>query len=158
MIVEKIAGNTCSLDIGERRVESVRVHSDDLAKRILRLTTDSGREIGIRLAEPKDLCDGDVLYMDEERAIVLRVIPERLLVITPRSLREMGVVAHQIGNRHIPAQFEEDAMLVQYDALLEEMLKELGVAYTVEERAVRKAFRPVGHSHHHNHHHSHHHG
>jgi len=49
-------------------------------------------------------------------------------------------------------------MLVQYDALLEEMLKELGVAYTVEERAVRKAFRPVGHSHHHNHHHSHHHG
>ena len=84
---------------------------------------------------------------DERNAIVVSVVPDRLLAIRPVSLRQMGFIAHQLGNRHIPAQFEEETMLVQYDRLLEELLGQHGVPYTIEERAVREPFRHIGHSH-----------
>ena len=56
--------------------------------------------------------------------IVIDVLSDDLLVIKPRSLKEMGTIAHQLGNRHLPAQFEENNMLVQYDYLVEELLQE----------------------------------
>ena len=40
--------------------------------------------------------------------IVIDVVADDLLVIPPRSIKEMGTIAHQLGNRHLPAQFEED--------------------------------------------------
>ena len=42
---------------------------------------------------------------------------------------EMGIIAHQLGNRHLPAQFEENDMLVQYDYLVAELLDELQIPY-----------------------------
>lgn len=147
MVVESIAGNMETLPIGRRHTEKVYIRSDDLVKRIQRVVTDHGTEIGIRLNTAKDLRHGDILYMDDINAIVLSVIPDLLLVIRPESLSQMGFIAHQIGNRHIPAQFEEDAMLVMYDRLLEEMLVHHEVPYSKEERTVRQAFRHIGHSH-----------
>ena len=35
----------------------------------------------------------------------------------------MGDIAHQLGNRHLPAQFTETEMLIQYDYLVEDLLK-----------------------------------
>ena len=61
--------------------------------------------------------------------------------------KEMGTIAHQLGNRHLPAQFEEDKMMVQYDYLVEELLNELDIPYKREERKVKQAFRHIGHSH-----------
>ena len=63
--------------------------------------------------------------MDDHNVIVIDVQSDDLLVIQPRSLKEMGTIAHQLGNRHLPAQFEDDVMLVQYDYLVEELLQEL---------------------------------
>lgn len=147
MIIERVLGNVDTMDLGGRHRENIYVRSDDLVKRIQRVVSDHGTEIGIRLKEPKDLRNGDILYIDERSAIILSVIPDRLIVIRPQSLQQMGFIAHQIGNRHTPAQFEEDAMLVQYDRLLEELLLQQAVPYTIEERAVSQAFRHIGHSH-----------
>lgn len=79
--------------------------------------------------------------------IVIDVNSEDLLVIKPRSLQEMGDIAHQLGNRHLPAQFTESEMLVQYDYLVESLLQDLGIPYSHEDRKVNKAFRHIGHSH-----------
>jgi urease accessory protein len=111
------------------------------------VTTDHGNEVGIRLTEPKDLIDGDILYMDERNMIVVSVTSDDLLVLRPSSIKQMGEIAHQLGNRHLPAQFEEREMLVQYDYLVEELLLQLEIPYTREQRKVRKAFRHIGHSH-----------
>ena len=59
----------------------------------------------------------------------------------------MGTIAHRFGNRHLPAQFEENDMLVQYDYLVEELLQELQIPYKREDRKVKQAFRHIGHSH-----------
>ncbi|MFJ7826277.1 urease accessory protein UreE [Psychrobacillus sp. NPDC096623] len=150
MIIEKIVGHIDELDsdiVAHIHKEKVFLESSDLVKRIQRVKTDHGREIGLRLSESRDLNAGDILYMDEKNIILIEVYPDDVIVIKPRNLNEMGTIAHQLGNRHLPAQFEEDKMLVQYDYLVEELLGELGLPYVREKRKVKKAFRHIGHSH-----------
>ncbi|WP_066314971.1 urease accessory protein UreE [Bacillus sp. FJAT-29814] len=150
MLIERIETNIEDMEkeeIFKRHVERVYLESDHLVKRIQRVTTDHGREIGIRLKEPRDLVAGDVLYMDEKNMIVIDVLADDLLVITPRTIKEMGTIAHQLGNRHLPAQFEDEMMMVQYDYLVEELLQELEIPYNRENRKVKQAFRHIGHSH-----------
>ncbi|PAE32966.1 urease accessory protein UreE [Bacillus sp. 7884-1] len=147
MIITEIIGNVDDISSAGRHIERVYLSSDDLVKRIQRVTTDHGKELGIRLMEPKDLLNGDILYMDERNMIVVSVTSDDLLVLRPSSIKQMGEIAHQLGNRHLPAQFEEEEMLVQYDYLVEELLVQLEIPYTREERKVKKAFRHIGHSH-----------
>ncbi|MDS3888068.1 urease accessory protein UreE [Staphylococcus hominis] len=149
MIVEDIQGNIANLSAEEKQkhVEKVYLENSDLVKRIQRVTTDHGNEIGIRLKQPIDLQYGDILYQDDNNMIVVDVNSEDLLVIKPRNIQEMGDIAHQLGNRHLPAQFTETEMLVQYDYLVEDLLKMLGIPYSHEDRKVNKAFRHIGHSH-----------
>lgn len=147
MIITEIVGNVDDISSASRHIERVYLSSDDLVKRIQRVTTDHGKEVGIRLVEPKDLIDGDILYMDERNMIVVSVTSDDLLVLRPSSIKQMGEIAHQLGNRHLPAQFEEEEMLVQYDYLVEELLVQLEIPYSREERKVKKAFRHIGHSH-----------
>jgi urease accessory protein len=147
MIITEIIGNLDDISSAGRHIERVYLSSDELVKRIQRVTTDHGKEVGIRLTEPKDLVDGDILYMDERNMIVVSVTSDDLLVLRPSSIKQMGEIAHLLGNRHLPAQFEEEVMLVQYDYLVEELLVQLEIPYTREERKVKKAFRHIGHSH-----------
>ena len=147
MIIEHIVGNVEEITTTGRHIERVYLSSDDLVKRIQRVTTDHGKEVGIRLKEPKDLIDGDILYMDERNMIVVSVTSDDLLVIQPTSFKQMGEIAHQLGNRHLPAQFEGKVMLVQYDYLVQELLEQLDIPFSREDRKVKKAFRHIGHSH-----------
>lgn len=150
MIIDKVITNIRDLDASElekRHKEKVYLESAHLMKRIQRVETDHGRELGIRLKEPKDLEAGDVLFMDDENMIIIDVLADDLIVIHPRSIHEMGTIAHQLGNRHLPAQFEGNDMLVQYDYLVEELLNDMEIPFTREERKVRQAFRHIGHSH-----------
>lgn len=149
MIIEEIQGNIANLsqDEKQKHVEKVYLENSDLVKRIQRVKTDHGNEIGIRLKQPIDLQYGDILYQDDTNMIIVDVNSENLLVIKPRSLKEMGDIAHQLGNRHLPAQFTETEMLIQYDYLVEDLLKELGIPYSHEDRKVNQAFRHIGHSH-----------
>jgi urease accessory protein len=147
MIIEKVLGNLSTIEKRTPHVERVYLESDLLVKRIQRVSTDHGREIGIRLKDNKDLVDGDILHMDEKNMIVISVKEDDVLVIMPTSIGQMGDIAHQLGNRHLPAQFEGDEMLVQYDYLVEELLKQVKVPYQRENRKVGQAFRHIGHSH-----------
>ena len=68
-------------EIERRHKEKVYLESDDLMKRIQRVTTDHGKELGIRLKEARDLVAGDVLFMDEKNMIIIDVLTDDLLVI-----------------------------------------------------------------------------
>jgi urease accessory protein len=147
MIIEQIVGNVANLGPKGLHIERVYLTSDDLVKRIQRVTTDHGKEVGIRLKEQKDLMDGDILYMDDRNMIIVNVTADDLLVLRPVSMKQMGEIAHQLGNRHLPAQFDGGEMLVQYDYLVEDLLKQLEIPYAREKRTVKQAFRHIGHHH-----------
>ena len=89
MIIEEIQGNIANLsqDEKQKHVEKVYLENSDLVKRIQRVKTDHGNEIGIRLKQPIDLQYGDILYQDDTNMIIVDVNSEDLLVIKPRSLK-----------------------------------------------------------------------
>lgn len=150
MIINKIVGNIEDFDkaeIDKRHIERVNMESDQLVKRIQRLTTDHDREIGLQLKDKRDLANGDILYMDDQNIIMVSVMSDDLLVIHARDIEEMGRVAHELGNRHLPAQFEGSEMLIQYDYLIERLLQEMKLDFSREKRQVKNAFRHIGHSH-----------
>jgi urease accessory protein len=69
LIIERVVTNIEQMDKEEllkRHKEKVFLESADLVKRIQRVITDHGTEIGIRLKEPRDLIAGDVLFMDDK--------------------------------------------------------------------------------------------
>ena len=148
MIVEKVIGNIEEIeDIKAFHIEKVLLESDDLLKRVQRVITDHGTELGISLPPNHGLRDGDILHQEDNNLIVISVKADDVLVIRPVDMMQMGVVAHMLGNRHLPAQFEEDTMIVQYDYLVERLLKEEKLSYTRENKKLKQAFRHVDHSH-----------
>lgn len=147
MIIEKIVGNVNELEKTPHHIERVYLRSDDLVKKIQRVKTDHGKELGIRLIDMKELMDGDILYQDEKNSIVISVIEDDVIVIQLKSILQMGKIAHQLGNRHLPAQFEKDEMIVQYDYLVEKLLEEQEVPFVREKRKMNEAFKHIGHSH-----------
>ena len=161
MIIEKILGNLRDLPEAETaafaglHTEKVLLASADLVKRIQRVTTDHGTEIGIRLPSGSgDLRDGDILHMAETSMIVVSVLPTDVLVVAPRSIHEMGVVAHSLGNRHLQAQFFDasseygaEVMVCAYDHTVEDYLRHVGVPYDRRERVLPVPFRHAEHSH-----------
>ncbi|TNB76878.1 urease accessory protein UreE [Arthrobacter sp. BB-1] len=159
MIIEKVLGNLHELPdphaYAGLHQEKVVLPSAQLVKRIQRATTDHGKEIGIRLpAGSGDLRDGDILHVEETNMIVVSVLPTDILVIAPRTIHEMGVVAHSLGNRHLQAQFFDseseygaDVMVCAYDHTVEDYLVHVGAPYTRQERVMPVPFRHAEHSH-----------
>ena len=53
----------------------------------------------------------------------------KVFVVTADTMAEMGKIAHSLGNRHLPAQFQDGKMLLQYDERIEEILKSAHIEY-----------------------------
>lgn len=161
MIIEKVLGNLHELPAADVAAytglhrEKVVLPSAQLVKRIQRVTTDHGKEIGIRLPSGSgDLRDGDILHVAETNMIVVSVLPTDVLVVAPRTIHEMGVVAHSLGNRHLQAQFFDssseygaDVMVCAYDHTVEDYLRHVGVPFTRQERVMPVPFRHAEHAH-----------
>lgn len=158
MLVTEIVGNRADLDPEQlAALTEDRVLLDNLTvvKRIQRVTTESGREIGLRLpSSVRELRDGDILFRSDDSLITVCVRPTDVLVIRARSIHEMAVVAHTLGNRHLQAQFFEPdseygqaVMVVQYDHTVEHYLEHVGVPHTRESRVMPQAFRHAEHTH-----------
>jgi urease accessory protein len=159
VIIEKVLGNLHELPdphaYANLHQEKVVLPSAQLVKRIQRATTDHGKEIGIRLPSGSgDLRDGDILHVAGSNMIVVSVLPTDVLVIAPRTIHEMGVVAHSLGNRHLQAQFFDsaseygaDVMVCAYDHTVEDYLRHAAVPYSRQERVMPVPFRHAEHSH-----------
>lgn len=149
MIFTKILGNITDVSLGdERRMETIWLLSEDLTKRIIRVTTDADTDHGIQLASTEEeLTDGAILWMDEELIIFIRVLPEELIIITPEDINEMGIIAHLLGNSHKPVDVKEGMILLQYDPVIIQMLKKQNIDFSIEERSLHQALRHVNFAH-----------
>lgn len=157
-------------DIGCFHVERAYVSSDDLSKRILRVRTDHGNEFGIRLADDAPpLARGTLFEVGEGRLLALETVPDKMLVVRPRSMDEMGRIAHYLGNLHKPVEVADGTITLLYDPVVDRDLVAEGAVVEVVEMELDHPLRHIdlaklqagGHHHHgeghgpHHHHHPH---
>lgn len=160
MIVESVLFNLHDLapdnaaELENLHREKVVLPGPELTKRIQRLSTDHGRELGLRLAAGSaDLRDGDVLLREEANLVVVSVLPTDVVVIKPADIGEALITAHSLGNRHLQAQFfcpDDDGahvMVVQYDHTVVSFLDAHRVAYERRDRVMPVPFRHAEHTH-----------
>lgn len=146
MLVNNILGNIKDYDIKAKTIDRVKLTADNRLKQIIRLVSDSGVEIGINL-DGKHLHDGDVLAENENNVFVVEFLPQKVLVIKPIDIMQMGFVAHSIGNKHIPVVFESGAMIIEDDYLIVDWLKEVGVSFEKKELVLKHALKHASHHH-----------
>ncbi len=139
------AGDTLTLDFGNRRRTRQRVHLD------------SGHEAALLLPRGTVLRDGDRVQADGGLVIEVRAAPE--LVSTARCADPLRLAraCYHLGNRHVPVQVGTDWVRYLHDHVLDAMLVRLGLEVSAE----RVPFEPEsgayggGHHHHHGHAHGH---
>ncbi len=147
MVITKILGNIDDFTSPDKKVEWLEIEWEELNKRIFRKHTEGGKEVAISLDNSGVLNYGDILYEDEDTLIALRTKLEKVYVIKPKTMREMGKMAFEIGNRHTPCIIDDDEILVRYDHTLEKLMDEVGVTYEQSERRFKEPFKYRGHQH-----------
>lgn len=152
MIAEKVIGRLGETD---KKIDYVHVEWFERDKKLMRKTTDSGEEIGIRVLTP--LNDGDILCEDNDRIIAVDMGKCDLIKITVTDICEMGRLCFEIGNRHLSLAIKPDSVKIPYDEPTFEYLTRLGF----KTEKVFEKFTDFticrGHSHEHQHEHEHHH-
>lgn len=155
MIVTELRGNVRDLVASTKVADRVVFDNESRVKRIQRITTEGGTELGLKLDKSvRELEDGDILAETDQGVIVASMAPLDVLVIQPASIEEALKVAHSLGNRHLQAQFfgtdsefKAEVMVVRYDHTVEHHLNHVGVNYHRGDYVMPRAFRHAEHTH-----------
>jgi urease accessory protein len=95
----------------------------------LRLTIDSGelsgQTVGIDLPRGTVLRDGDVIASASGEHIRVRAAIESLMHVSAPSPTALMRIAYHLGNRHVPVQIGDGWLRLQYDHVLEGMVRGL---------------------------------
>lgn len=144
--------------------DSVLLQWYEADRRVLRKTTQNGRDIAFRLLrEGQRLAHDDLVYADEKLAIFVDIIPSDVIVLSPKTLPDMARACYEIGNKHSPLFLDGDELLLPYDKPMFLWLQAAGFAPQQATRRLSHALRANsaqgvgGHHHSHDHSHSHHH-
>jgi urease accessory protein len=85
-----------------------------------RLVTDRGTDCGVSIGRDEALVDGAILYLDEQRAIVVRFGSQALWRLCPATTSAALKVGWSAGNLHWRVQFEENCLVILLDGPLPE--------------------------------------
>ena len=131
MIVKEIIGSLLKFDLNNRTIEHVMLEWYEVSKKILHKKTDAGREIIFKLLQPnQSLAVGDIVFANESTVIVIDIIECDAIVIFPQTMLKMANICYEIGNKHLPLFYQDDHLLVPFDAPLFRLLQNAG--YTIE--------------------------
>lgn len=123
MVVDKVIANINGLET-TKIIDKVPVEWFEASKKRFRKTSEQGCEVGICVNSP--LNDGDILYQDDGKIIIVDIVPSEVVKIVVTSMQEMGKLCFQIGNRHLSLKINIDSVLIPYDAPTYEYLLKLG--------------------------------
>ena len=148
MLIQQKIGSLQNFPINNREIDFLYLEWHETNKRIQRKKTESGCEISLKfLNSNPGLTEGDILWDDEKSVVVVSVIPCDCMVIKPGSLHEMAAICYEIGNKHLPLFFEEEELLVPYEAPLFRLFQASGYPLKLEKRKLLNAFKTSVQSH-----------
>ncbi|WP_194776197.1 urease accessory protein UreE [Pararhodonellum marinum] len=99
--------------------------------------TDHGLKVQIRKSSNHVYQDHDLIYIDSEKIIRIRLKPCDCIVISSQNLNEVGQVSFAIGNQHLPIFLnQEDELLLAYDGKSYQMLSSFGFQIRIEQKSL----------------------
>lgn len=121
--IESILGNVSDASLADAvhrlahdgAVEYLYVEQSDISRKRLRLGTDRGTDCAISLPRNQTLADGAVLFLDQNKAIVVRVGAERTLRLHPAGPEAALRLGWHAGNLHWRVRFEDGFLVVLLD-------------------------------------------
>jgi urease accessory protein len=122
----------------DRVVDSLTLDHDDRNRRRLALKGDGGLDILLDLDKATALGDGDAVKLEDGRLVLIKAAAQSLLEIRAENPLRLMRVAWHIGNRHTPAEITADAIYIENDHVLAEMVRGQGCAMN----AVNRPFQP----------------
>ena len=93
---------------------------------------DSGEEVGLIMPRGTVLRGGDRLQSSDGRLVEVVAAPEELSVVRSSDARQLARAAYHLGNRHVALQITADSVRYQHDHVLDDMLRGMGLAVSVE--------------------------
>jgi urease accessory protein len=120
MRLQKVLGHANDLGIADRlhelshrgSLEFFLIDRGDLGRRRFRFTTDRGTDCAIALPRDQRLEDGSVLYIGQDRAIVVRVAEQRWLRLLPLDEATALRLGYVAGNLHWRVRFKDKELQI----------------------------------------------
>jgi urease accessory protein len=107
---------------------------------VIRSGARAGESVGFDLPRGTVLREGDLIATDSGEALRVHAAPEELIHVTAQSATALARIAYHLGNRHVPVQVGDGWLRLQYDHVLEGMVRGLGGSITL----VDDSFDPEG--------------
>ena len=122
----------------ERVADAVTLDHEGRQRRRIALQGEGGLAFLLDLDKATQLDDGDAVKLEDGRLVAVKAAPERLLEVTAENPLRLLRVAWHVGNRHTPAEITAEAVYIQDDHVLAEMIRGQGCTA----RPVLRPFRP----------------
>ena len=147
----------------EKIVDSVSLDHEGRHRRRIVLKGEKGLEFLLDLDKATVLNDGDAVKLEDGSLVLIKAAPQTLLEVRAENPLRLLKTAWHIGNRHTPCEITADALYLEDDHVLAEMIRGLGCSTLIVSRPFqpeRGAYDDHGHAHghshdHHDHSHSH---
>lgn len=149
----------------DKIIDSVSLDHEGRQRRRVTLVGEKGMSFLLDLEKANSLNDGDAVKLEDGSLVLIKAAAQALIEIRADNPLRLLKTAWHIGNRHTPCEITADAIYIEEDHVLAEMVRGLGCAMT----SVMRAFQPErgayddhghahgGHDHAHGHDHDHHH-
>jgi urease accessory protein len=134
----------------EEGIDRVILTFHQREKSRLKVTTESGEEVGLFLPRGTILSGGDILTNDNGDRLEVVSANEKVSTVTADSPHGLLRIAYHLGNRHVPLQVEPEWLRYAQDSVLDEMVTLLGGHVFAEEAPLHPENGAYGggHSHH----------
>lgn len=100
----------------------------------------NGRAVAVILARGEQMQHGDVLCGEQGERVLVQAAVQELMQIQANNMFELMRLVYHLANRHVRAMLKPDAVLIEPDAVLAEMVRGLGGSVTL----VQEPFIPEG--------------
>ena len=127
--------------------DSVSLTFEERTRGRLPVRLDSGAEAAIALPRGAALRHGDRLRASDGRIIEVRAAPEALLHVAVADAALLARAAYHLGNRHVAVEVRAQGLRVARDAVLERMLRGLGLEPVTIDAPFHPEGGAYGHSH-----------
>ena len=119
-----IVGNCSDPQIASRideltnhgRVEYLLLSREDTLRRRLRVSTDKGTDCAVALSRSSKLVNGSVLYLTENKAIIVQMVEEEWLNIKPADIANALKIGYFVGNLHWQVKFDNHTIKISQES------------------------------------------